>query len=85
MFCVARVSEPSNVLFVAEIDAITCVKVVVAPPVYPIDAATSQSPAVRLMLVTVFGVALTKLTADPTTTVDDTISPTFPVFAASFV
>jgi hypothetical protein len=78
-----------KVSFVVLMPPATAVKFVVAALLMPTEPKTSQSPAVKEMLVIVFPVnavaAVVSDTADPTATDDETTSPTLPALALLFV
>lgn len=84
---VVAYSVPVNVLFapsvllVVDAPPYAATTFVVAPKNIFITPVTSQSPAVREMLVTVFAVNVVSETADPLARVADTYSPTLPAEA----
>lgn len=75
--------SPNNerLFVVVEIPAINCVILVVAAVVNITIPQTSQSPAVREMLVMFSGVAVVMLTDEPLAIIDETYSPTLPAVA----
>jgi hypothetical protein len=75
----------SSTFVVPEIEPDISVKLVVAPFAKYASVSISQSPADSVMLVTVFGVAVVRATAEPDAMTLSTYSPTTPVDALSLV